>query len=174
MDPHVPTWAGYMHGAPCREDFPPWAGPQLRVHVPPASLKTFCFPSSTAVYVSIAQSTLASYHLWFCFIFVSLLPVALGGPALAALACRLCGSDLIWRDCRREASGSPQGSRDFCTPWQELKPRTRPLQLLGSLPWVTYSPRPHVHLTPNCSSPIRVLSRQFISSALERASLFLT
>lgn len=69
--------------------------------------------------------------------------------------------------------GSPQGSGNFCAPWQELKPRTQPLQLLGSLPWVTYSRGPHVHLTPNCSSPIRVLRRQFISSALERASLFL-
>lgn len=71
------------------------------------------------------------------------------------------------------ASGSLQGSGDFCAPWQKLKPRNQPLQLLGSLPWVTYSPSPHVCLTLNCSSPIRVLRRWFISSALERSLLFL-
>lgn len=48
-----------------------------------------------------------------------------------------------------EPSGSPQGSGDFCAPWQELKPRIHPLQLLGTLPWVIYSSGPCVHLIPN-------------------------
>lgn len=112
--------------------------------------RSFVFPHPLEC-VSIAQSTLALYHLWFCFIFISILSVALGGPVLAAVTCRLCGSDLIWRECRRSI-GKPAGEWEFLcslagTQATYPTPAAPGLSSLGHfLSWSTCTSHPKLHL----------------------------
>lgn len=109
-----------------------------------------------------AQPSLASYHLGFCFIILSVLPIALGGPVLAALTCRLCGSDLIWRNCGRSIVKPTRKWGFLCSlagaQAMYPSPAAPGNSSLGHLlPWSMCASH------PKCFSP----RRQFISSALE-------
>lgn len=114
----------------------------------------------------IARPSLASYHLGFCFIILSFVPICPGWSS-AGCSCRLCGSDLIWRNCGRSIR-KPTGKWGFLCSLAGAQatypsPAAPGHSSLGHLLlWSLCSSH------PKCSSP----RRQFISNALERESLF--
>lgn len=107
----IPCWVRAQRTVPWELPTPGWTTAQ-RSHSTIISEVFLFFFLPTGEYVSIAQSVLALHHLWFCFICASLLPVALGGPVLAAVTCRLCRRGLIWRGCVRSI-GRPIREQGF-------------------------------------------------------------
>lgn len=162
MDPHEPAWADCMHRAWWHEDFPPRLGhnPEITflhhrgLFFAPCSLE--CVSNCPTLPCFLLSGVLLHHPC-------SILPIAMGGPVLAALTCRLCGTDLIWRNCGRSIR-KPTGKWEFLYSLAGAQatypsPAAPGHSSLGhQLPWSMCASH------PKYSSP----RRQFISSALER------